>query len=92
MPPLGLLTLAAMLPADFELTLVDLNVEPLADRLLSAAEVVFSSSMLIQKDSLQKLIGRCREHGVTHVAGRGGLQHGLPGPGNAGLCNPRRDG
>ncbi len=69
LPPLGLLTVAALLPEDFELRLVDLNVEPLTDRMLSRADLVFSSSMLIQKDSLQRLIGRCREHGVTHVAG-----------------------
>jgi len=69
MPPLGLLTVAAMLPKDFEVRLVDLNVEPLTDRLLSSTDLVFSSSMLIQKDSLQRLIVRCREHGVVHIAG-----------------------
>ncbi|MFZ1614528.1 MAG: radical SAM protein, partial [Holophaga sp.] len=68
-PPLGLLTVAAMLPADFDLTLVDLNVESLTDQQLSRADLVFSSSMLIQKDSLQSLIRRCQAHGVTHVAG-----------------------
>jgi len=69
LPPLGLLTIAAMLPEDFELTLVDMNVEPLTDRLLSRADLVFSSSMLIQKDALQRLILRCQEQGVVHVAG-----------------------
>lgn len=68
-PPLGLLTVAAMLPADFDLTLVDLNVESLTDQQLSRADLVFSSSMLIQKDSLQSLIRRCQAQGVTHVAG-----------------------
>ena len=69
LPPLGLLTVAAMLPRDYELTLVDLNVEPLSDERLALADLVFSSSMLIQKHSLQGLIQRCHEHGVTHVAG-----------------------
>ncbi|MBK8792991.1 MAG: B12-binding domain-containing radical SAM protein [Holophaga sp.] len=68
-PPLGLLTVAAMLPADFDLTLVDLNVESLTDQQLSRADLVFSSSMLIQKESLQSLIRRCQAQGVTHVAG-----------------------
>ncbi len=69
LPPLGLLTVAALLPQDFELRLVDMNVEPLTEEMLSWADLVFSSSMLIQKESLQRLIGRCREHGVPHVAG-----------------------
>jgi radical SAM superfamily enzyme YgiQ (UPF0313 family) len=69
LPPLGLLTVAGLLPADFDLKLVDLNVEPLTDEALDGADLVFSSSMLVQKASMDRLIARCREHGVTHVAG-----------------------
>ena len=68
-PPLGLLTVAGLLPEGFTPRLVDLNVEPLTDRMLDEADLVFSSSMLVQKASMARLIGRCRSHGVTHVAG-----------------------
>ena len=68
-PPLGLLTVAAMLPEDYEVTLVDMNVEPLREAAVSAADVVFTSSMLVQKDSLARVIRLCKKHGKRVVAG-----------------------
>ena len=44
-PPLGLLTVAAMLPRDWPLRLVDMSVEPLLEELLAWADVVFISAM-----------------------------------------------
>jgi len=69
LPPLGLLTVAALLPEDWDLTLVDLNVEPLSDVAVAGADIVLTSSMLIQRDSLEEVIGTCRRHGTTVVAG-----------------------
>jgi radical SAM superfamily enzyme YgiQ (UPF0313 family) len=69
LPPLGLLTVAAMLPEDYEVTLVDMNVEPLSEAAVAGADLVFTSSMLIQKESLEKVIRLCRNHGTRVVAG-----------------------
>ena len=68
-PPLGLLTVAAMLPRDFELKLVDLNVEPLTAREVGAADLVFTSSMIVQKASLERVIRLCNDLGKPVVAG-----------------------
>ncbi|MRR54123.1 MAG: DUF4070 domain-containing protein [Deltaproteobacteria bacterium] len=68
-PPLGLLTVAAMLPGDWEKRLVDMNVRPLSDQDLEWADYVFISAMTIQRKSAQLVIDRCRERGVKIVAG-----------------------
>ena len=68
-PPLGLLTIAAMLPDTYEKKLVDLNVEKLTDRDLQWADYVFISAMLIQKASVGEILDRCRALGVKTVAG-----------------------
>lgn len=68
-PPLGLLTVSALLPKQWERKLVDLNVEPLRDKELAWADVSFLSAMLVQGPSLSELIGRCREAGVRTVVG-----------------------
>ena len=69
LPPLGLMTVAAMLPEDYEVTLVDMNVEPLSEAAVASADLVFVSSMLIQKESLEKVVRLCRKHGTRVVAG-----------------------
>ena len=68
-PPLGLLTVAAMLPAEWEKRLVDLNVTGLTPADLAWADYVFVSAMVVQRDSAQALIARCKEAGVKVVAG-----------------------
>jgi radical SAM superfamily enzyme YgiQ (UPF0313 family) len=69
LPPLGLLTVAAMLPEDWEKRLVDVNVRKLRDKDLAWADVVFISGMIAQQDSAHKLVARCRAAGRTIVAG-----------------------
>jgi len=68
-PPLGLLTVAAMLPPDWEKRLVDMNVTHLLDRDLEWADCVFISGMIVQKDSAKEVIQRCKQLKVKVVAG-----------------------
>jgi radical SAM superfamily enzyme YgiQ (UPF0313 family) len=68
-PPLGLLTVAAMLPSDWEKRLVDLNVSRLTEEDLAWAEVVFLSAMIVQRESAREIIQRCKTADVKIVAG-----------------------
>jgi radical SAM superfamily enzyme YgiQ (UPF0313 family) len=68
-PPLGLLTVAAMLPASWTVRLVDTNVRSLTTEDLSWADYVFLSAMGVQRDASLQIIERCRQSGVPVVAG-----------------------
>jgi radical SAM superfamily enzyme YgiQ (UPF0313 family) len=68
-PPLGLATVAALLPRHWEPRMVDLNVERLRDRDLSAADVVLVTGMHSQRASLHDVLARCRKLGVKTVVG-----------------------
>ena len=69
LPPLGLLTVAAMLPTHWSKRLVDLNVRRLTDRDLAWADIVLISAMIVQRESTRALIARCRAAGKLIVAG-----------------------
>ncbi len=69
LPPLGLLTVAAMLPLQWAKRLVDTNVRMLRDKDLAWADVVFISGMIAQRESAQQLVARCRAAGKPIVAG-----------------------
>jgi hypothetical protein len=68
-PPLGLLTVAAMLPSAWEKRLVDINVTNLTDEDLQWADYVFISAMVVQRESAHLVIQRCKNAGVKVVAG-----------------------
>jgi radical SAM superfamily enzyme YgiQ (UPF0313 family) len=69
LPPLGLMTVAAMLPAEWEVRLVDKNVKTLSDADLRWADYVFLSAMSIQRESAERIILRCKSLGVKMIAG-----------------------
>ena len=68
-PPLGLLTVAAMLPDTWEKRLVDLNVQRLRDNDLAWADCAFISAMAAQRVSVREVVNRCRKAGLRTVAG-----------------------
>ena len=68
-PPLGLLTVAASLPEDWEPRLVDLNVEKLKDKDLEGADLVMIGGMIVQRDSALEVLERCRRLGKKIIAG-----------------------
>ncbi len=68
-PPLGLLTVGAMLPRDWSRRLIDMNVEKLTDRELAWADYVFISAMVVQRNSVECVIQRCKKAGCKIVAG-----------------------
>ena len=68
-PPLGLLTVAAMLPTDWQLKLVDLNVCSLTDDDLRWADYVMLSAMIVHKTSVSDIVDRCRGLGKPIIAG-----------------------
>ena len=69
MPPLGLLTIAGMFPDNYAMKVVDMNIEPLTDAHLQWADVVFTSTMIVQKESLYEVAERCNQADVPIIAG-----------------------
>lgn len=68
-PPLGLLTVGALLPPEWTLRLVDENVRALTDQDLSWADTAFISAMVIQRESARRVVARCKQAGLRVVAG-----------------------
>lgn len=68
-PPLGLLTVAAMLPKHWELRLIDLNVTPLRPADLAWANYAFLSAMTVQEPSAREVLARCKTARLPVVAG-----------------------
>lgn len=69
LPPLGLLTVAALLPKHWDVRLCDMNVRPLDDADLDWADVVFLSGMLVQRPFMLEVAARARARGTIVVAG-----------------------
>lgn len=69
MPPLGLLTIAAMLPREWQLRLVDLNTRSLSDADIDWADYVMVSAMIVQEASVRDVIARCIAKNKEVIAG-----------------------
>ncbi|HPQ55214.1 MAG TPA: cobalamin-dependent protein, partial [Spirochaetota bacterium] len=67
--PLGLLTVAALLPEDYDVTLIDMNVNKLRTKDIEEADMVFISAMIVQKNSFDEVVALCNRLNVPVVAG-----------------------
>ncbi|MBN1812965.1 MAG: B12-binding domain-containing radical SAM protein, partial [Anaerolineae bacterium] len=68
-PPMGLLTVASLLPAEWEKRLIDINVVPLTQSDLEWADFVFVSAMVVQREAVRDVFRRCKKVGLPIVAG-----------------------
>jgi radical SAM superfamily enzyme YgiQ (UPF0313 family) len=68
-PPLGLLTVGAMLPKEWSKRVVDCNVKKITEKDLAWADYAFISGMVVQRDTARQIIARCKEAGLKVVAG-----------------------
>ncbi|MBU1910352.1 MAG: radical SAM protein, partial [Verrucomicrobia bacterium] len=69
LPPLGLLTVASMLPPEWGKRLVDTNVRALSKKDLAWADCVFISAMVVQRESARGIVAQCKAAGLRVVAG-----------------------
>ena len=67
--PLGPLTVAAMLPAEWEKRFIDMNITKLADEDIKWADYVFISAMVVQKESAGEVVNRCKKLNAKVAAG-----------------------
>jgi len=67
--PLGLLTIAGLMPRSWDIRLVDMNVEPLTDDMILWADMVFMGAMVVQKESVAETVQRVQSFGKKIVAG-----------------------
>ncbi|WP_040857346.1 DUF4070 domain-containing protein [Thiorhodovibrio frisius] len=69
MPPLGLVTVAAILPQTWDMRLRDHNIEPITTADWEWAEIVLFSGMLVQKDDMRMLIAEARRRRIPSACG-----------------------
>lgn len=68
-PPLGLITVSAMLPENWQKKLIDLNIEELNSDDINWADYVFLNSMYVQKESVIEILAMCKDYPVKVIAG-----------------------
>ncbi|NWF87876.1 MAG: B12-binding domain-containing radical SAM protein [Ignavibacteriaceae bacterium] len=68
-PPIGLLTVASILPRNWNKKLVDVNIDPLKEKDLRWADYVFISATNIQTESVKDIVQICANHKKKIVAG-----------------------
>lgn len=69
LPPLGLITVAAMMPTDWEFKLVDRNVRDITEEEWAWADMVMLSAMIVQKADLHAQVAECKRRGKPAVVG-----------------------
>ena len=69
LPPLGMVTVAALLPQEWEMKLVDRNVREVTDEEWNWAELVIISGMIVQKDDMAVQISKAKQRGLPVAVG-----------------------
>jgi len=69
LPPLGLITVAALLPQEYDIELLDLNIEKINKKKIINADLVMISAMIIQQDSFEEVTRICQDLGTQVAAG-----------------------
>lgn len=69
LPPLGLVTVAALLPQAWSFKLVDCNVRPVTEEEWGWADLVLLSGMIVQKPALLALVAEAKERGKPVAVG-----------------------
>jgi radical SAM superfamily enzyme YgiQ (UPF0313 family) len=69
LPPLGLITVAAILPQEWEFKLVDRNVRSVTEEEWAWADIAIMSAMIVQKEDLATQIGLAKAHGKLVAVG-----------------------
>jgi len=69
LPPLGLLTVAGLLPPEWPVRLVDMNVRKVTEKDLDWADCAFISAMVVQREPARRIAARLKAAGLKVVAG-----------------------
>jgi len=69
LPPLGLITVAALLPQEWEFRLADLNIGALTAASWQWADLVMITGMIIQRERILSLVREAKEQGKTGIVG-----------------------
>jgi radical SAM superfamily enzyme YgiQ (UPF0313 family) len=69
LPPLGMVTVAALLPQEWEMKLVDRNVREVSEAEWNWAELVVISGMIVQKADMAEQIARAKARGLPVAVG-----------------------
>lgn len=69
LPPLGLVTVAAILPQEWEFKLVDRNIRPATEEEWAWADIVIFSAMIVQKQDLLEQIQEAKRRGKLVAVG-----------------------
>ena len=69
LPPLGLVTVAAILPQEWEFKLVDRNVRAVTESEWAWADIVILSAMIVQREDLVDQIKEAKRHGKLVAVG-----------------------
>ena len=88
LPPLGMVTVAALLPQEWEMKLVDRNVREVTDEEWDWAELVIISGMIVQKDDMAVQISKAKQPSCSRWWPLRKLHTGCTGTGSGGLQDP----